>query len=70
MTCPYCTKEKPGYSAKCLDCCARLIKSARCSNPEGRKVSAGQQKMLFDSIAMFPGACKREDIIERIKQSD
>lgn len=68
--CKFCSNEKSGYSAKCIDCCARLIKSARCSNPNGRHIASRQQKMLFEAIAMFPGACKRDDIIDRIKSQE
>ena len=47
------------YDFECLDCCARLVASAR---PHRR-----QQESMLAAIARVEGSPKRKEILERIK---
>ncbi len=66
MTCPHCTSSKKqprhgGYSLTCLECCGRLVISAR---PNKRF-----QEVMLATIAMQKGAPEREQILNHIKES-
>jgi hypothetical protein len=63
-SCEY-SKQQPLsglYSMTCIQCCARLIRSAR-------PLKHAQQSMLA-AIAKHPDAPKRSDILQAIKAMD
>lgn len=66
--CKKCSKEEPGYSVYCLDCCARLIMSTgrKGADKQKNQVIAGQRNMLFAAIEAFERAPKRKQIEEHI----
>lgn len=66
--CKKCSKDEPGYSVYCLDCCARLIMSAgrKGADKELNKAIVRQRNMLFDAIEAFERAPKRKEIEEHI----
>lgn len=66
--CKKCSQEEPGYSAYCLDCCARLIMSAgrKGADKALNQVIVGQRNMLFSALEMFERAPKRKQIEEHI----
>lgn len=66
MTCPDCAKAASnkhhgGYRMQCLQCCARLVASARPSRPH--------QEVMLAAIARLPGAPTRQAILDRLKQT-
>ncbi|MDR0439467.1 MAG: hypothetical protein LBI59_00565 [Candidatus Accumulibacter sp.] len=67
MICRECDKARANphhgtYRADCLDCCARLVASAR-------SIGRRQQDILLDAIARFPSPHKREEIINHLKRT-
>lgn len=66
--CKKCSKEEPGYSVYCLDCCARLIMSAgrKGADKELNKVIVQQRNIHFAAIEAFERAPKRKQIEEHI----
>lgn len=64
MTCPACESfaQRPSsgaYRMQCLDCCARLVLSAR--------PSRDQAAVMLDAIARYPDAPRREQITAAVK---
>ena len=64
--CPQCARaaHRPhagDYQARCLDCCARLVRSAR---PDRRMASA-----LLAAVARMPGAPDRAEVIAHLAQT-
>lgn len=66
MTCTACEQASVNphcgsYHLDCVSCCARLVFSAR--------LCEKQQRIMFNTIARFPRAPTREEIIECIKKN-
>ena len=66
--CKKCSKDEPGYSVYCLDCCARLIMSAgrKGADKELNSVIVQQRNIHFAAIEAFERAPKRKQIEEHI----
>lgn len=54
-------KYHGGYRMQCLQCCARLVASARPSRPH--------QEAMLAAIDRFPGAPPRQAILDCLKQT-
>lgn len=64
--CPQCesSRQRPNsgaYSFKCVECCCRLVLSAR---PDKRQAAA-----MLAAIERFPGNPGRERILESVRQA-
>lgn len=64
--CPQCESSKQlphsgAYSFKCVECCSRLVLSAR---PDKRQAAA-----MLAAIERFPGNPGRERILESVRQA-
>lgn len=64
MTCPQCEKaarspRSGDYRASCLDCCARLVRSAR---PDQRMAAA-----LLAAVVRLPGSPNRNDVLNHMR---
>jgi len=66
--CKKCSKDEPGYSVYCLDCCARLIMSAgrKGADKALNRVIVQQRNIHFAAIEAFERAPKRKQIEEHI----
>lgn len=66
MTCSHCEKSRTTkfcglYNLVCLDCCARLVVSAR-------NVGRAQQEGMLAVIARAKGAPKREEVLNYMRE--
>lgn len=66
MTCPSCqarasTQHSGLYNFKCLECCVRLVQSAR--------LDRHQAGNMLASIALHRDAPSRKEILEALKES-
>lgn len=69
--CKMCEKEKSGYDAACINCCARLIMSTGRKTGDAAKdaVIDRQRQTLFAALEAFPMAPKRSEIVAHIRDN-
>jgi hypothetical protein len=66
--CAKCKGDEPGYSAYCIDCCARLVMSAgrKGADKDLNKLIVRVRNSHFSALEWFYGAPKRKQIEEHI----